>query len=815
MKTKTKSSYLIKLMLLTCLISNSQVLTFNYSKVFNSSQLINIIDMKVDSVNNFIYVTGDFYGLTDFDFSSTTYTLNPIVPGTPSIYFAKYTLNGTLLWAKAIGNNYTNYINKINFDSNNNVYLAGRFLNVLDFDPSSITYTLNAPNTSATGDGFFAKYNQNGNFIFAKSISGADWQNISDIEINAANEIYVSGTYQGITDFDPTTTTYSVNTSGSSFDRWGFINKYDITGNLIFVKSFTASTSGASCSFSDILLTSNSIYATGSFDGTFDFDPNILTYTLSSNSVSGIILKLDNLGNFIFSKQLSPNLSGDCFAKKIQVLNQKIYVCGNFRGTIDFDASSSTSNLFAGNLATFDIFATCYSNTGSFIWAKGIGNIGSSELCEDISVSKNGNILLTGSFESAIDFDPGPATFTLSPIGGSLNDSYISALDTNGAFKFAYNIGSTNNDAGYNIGIKGNSIFNSGSIRGSADFDFSTNTFILAPASINATGYLARYEITSAPNASFTASQINFCQNSCINFIDNSTNIPTTWLWTFTGSSGTTTSSIQNPTGICYNNPGTYTVSLLVTNLAGTSLTNNTINVVPQPTVSITAINNPICNGETSTLTANGAISYTWTSLTTNSFITVTPNVSTSYTVIGTNGNGCSVSAIKTITVNALPIVNLSVANSSVCLNSSNIILTGSPSGGSYSGVNVSSNVFIPSNIGVFAPAYSYTNSLTGCHNTSTISIIVNSCTTLKKLSSSQTKLITYPNPNNGLLYIEYVSGKLKCIEISDLHGKKIYSTITDKDSFTINISNFSNGIYNLNIIDDEINENFKIVKQD
>lgn len=67
------------------------------------------------------------------------------------------------------------------------------------------------------------------------------------------------------------------------------------------------------------------------------------------------------------------------------------------------------------------------------------------------------------------------------------------------------------------------------------------------------------------PVADFTADQTNIGMGDTINFSDLSTNSPTSWMWDF-GDGGTSTS--QSPAYI-YSNPGTYSVSLIVSNIAG------------------------------------------------------------------------------------------------------------------------------------------------------------------------------------------------------------------------------------------------------
>jgi len=87
--------------------------------------------------------------------------------------------------------------------------------------------------------------------------------------------------------------------------------------------------------------------------------------------------------------------------------------------------------------------------------------------------------------------------------------------------------------------------------------------------------------IPPPPNANFTASQTVGYAPLNINFTDQSTGIVTAWSWTF-GDGGSSTA--QNPTHI-YNNAGTYTVSLTVSNGGGSDneTKTNYITVYPEP----------------------------------------------------------------------------------------------------------------------------------------------------------------------------------------------------------------------------------------
>jgi hypothetical protein len=92
-----------------------------------------------------------------------------------------------------------------------------------------------------------------------------------------------------------------------------------------------------------------------------------------------------------------------------------------------------------------------------------------------------------------------------------------------------------------------------------------------------------------------------------------------------------------------------------------------TITVYSLPTVAVTGIP-AICVGNTATLSANGAVSYSWNTTSTNTLISVSPLINTSYTVTGTDINGCQTTVVKTITVNALPVLTVSSTTAMVCI---------------------------------------------------------------------------------------------------------------------------------------------------
>ena len=133
----------------------------------------------------------------------------------------------------------------------------------------------------------------------------------------------------------------------------------------------------------------------------------------------------------------------------------------------------------------------------------------------------------------------------------------------------------------------------------------------------------------------------------------------------------------------------TYTVTATGVNGCTNSST-ITINVTGQLPIVVTASPAVVCLGGSSTLTASGATTYTWLpGNINNTSITVSPLVTTSYTVTGSNGLGCTGSAIFTLGVS-----NVSVTitpNAVPCADT----LTAFASGGAIAGVTPGARYYI------------------------------------------------------------------------------------------------------------------------
>ena len=118
---------------------------------------------------------------------------------------------------------------------------------------------------------------------------------------------------------------------------------------------------------------------------------------------------------------------------------------------------------------------------------------------------------------------------------------------------------------------------------------------------------------------------------------------------------------------ITVNSSGTYSVTGTGSNgCQNTASAAFTVN--PLPTISISASSTSICAGDSVTLTASGGTSYLWGGGQTANPLTVTPGATTTYSVTGTDVNGCQNTATQQITVTAVDTATVQYAASSYCI---------------------------------------------------------------------------------------------------------------------------------------------------
>jgi hypothetical protein len=244
---------------------------FVWSKKIGGSSFDKVTSIVTD-VNNNVYCSGSFQGTSDFDPSGAVSNLTSA--GDYDGYVIKLNTNGDFTWVKQIAGSSLDEVLDLAIDINNDLYVSGSFQNSVDFDPSPSNLTL----TSAGGaDGFIQKLDLDGNLIWVKQIGGAAYDFGSVITTDVNSNVYLSGQYRGITDFDPGSNTFNLTPVGAGDI---FVQKLDVNGDFIWAQSMGGSDTDNP---TEIIVDENeSVFVIGYFEGTADFDPSTNSNNLTS-----------------------------------------------------------------------------------------------------------------------------------------------------------------------------------------------------------------------------------------------------------------------------------------------------------------------------------------------------------------------------------------------------------------------------------------------------------------------------------------------------------------------------------------------------
>ena len=379
-----------------------------------------------------------------------------------------FSQNSVFEWAKSVGGVEYEEGAAIGVDDSGNVYTAGSYEGTVDFDPGSGITNLTS---IADLDMYITKLDAAGNFIWAKSIGGTDYEELQAIAVDGAGNVYATGYFNGTVDFDPGAGISNITAIGNSSV---FIFKLDASGNFVWAKNFDGPSSEVG--YAITLDAAGNVYTTGLFFSTADFDPGTGVSNLTSNGGSDIfICKLDASGNFVWAKSIGGmNADG---GRSISIdANGNVYTAGAYSGTVDFDPGTGISNLTAVG-SDDNIFILKLDVAGNFIWAKSI-QAEITYLGHMLALDAGGNAYITGYFYNVVDFDPGAGTVNGTSNGNS--DVFILKLDMAGNFNWVKTFGGQNSDLANAITLDASgNIFTFGSFRELVDFDPGSGLFEL------------------------------------------------------------------------------------------------------------------------------------------------------------------------------------------------------------------------------------------------------------------------------------------------------------------------------------------------
>ena len=348
-------------------------------------------------VNNDVYTLGYYEGLQDFDPGPGVTNISAF----GSLIVSKKNNNGNFVWAMRLPfeSGSADFGVKMLIDEDE-IILSGKSNNTADIDPVGGSGTMIPDNQF-----FLARYSAYTGALVSLDFTAAlpDFR-LWDMALDPLGNVVQIGQFNGTQNFNFSTGAVELTSLGTTEDN--FIAKYDASGNLIWAEQIgglTASDEKRSISISN----NGEILLAGSFSGTIDIDPDPIVVNNVSSGISsgGFVLRVDGNGDYIWGNVIQ-NIDVSNAIQDVVATNTNVFVYGSHSGTTDFSFGGGLGNSTAS--ATRDIFISRYSITGNYTSHQTIGGTASDiAFPKAMKRSNTGLVYLTGSFNGSYDFDPG------------------------------------------------------------------------------------------------------------------------------------------------------------------------------------------------------------------------------------------------------------------------------------------------------------------------------------------------------------------------------------------------------------------------
>lgn len=318
----------------------------------------------------------------------------------------------------------------ISSNGSNRFAIIGTGNSGISMDPIGLSSTYNSPGS------FVATYNDQAQIQWVKATVG----NASGVKVASNGEVFVTGTFSGTKDFDPSSNTFSLTATGNDT----YLLKTNSDGS--FAWATKASAEGVSSQI-EILADGRIIVA-----GRSDVDATVtLSNSTTVNLLKGVyLLEFSSAGSLTGAYSISvPNASSYMYVYDITSdANNNIYLSGTLDGVADFDLSAGTSNNTATN--TYDAYVVKYNTSFQLQWFKKFGdsnNPGGWDKVRSLAVDASGNVFAAGEFTWTTDFDPAnPGNVILvSDPASQLPSGFVLQWSSSGVLNWVKKIGNTNN----------------------------------------------------------------------------------------------------------------------------------------------------------------------------------------------------------------------------------------------------------------------------------------------------------------------------------------------------------------------------------
>jgi hypothetical protein len=339
--------------------------------VGSSNNIANVSQPSVDTdKDGNIYCAGQFLSTT---ISFGTFTLTRT--GNANCFLVKFDPAGNVLWATSSQAASVNP-RHLTVDIQSNVYVVG------DFNGSTATfgtYTLAGQNLQNV---FLAKYDKNGNILWARGSLGTGYDNGYSVSTDGAGNSYITGFMQG------PSTSFGAYTLTQTGNGQAFFVKYDTNGSEMWASSPAGPSSAYSQGFSTAADVQGNIFFTGTYGGFVSIGAFTLSY------LNGIFLaKFDASGNVVWVSTPSDG-GGSRGGSSVSTDGNSVFIAGNFSDTLKI----GTYTLVPSSGATYPMFVARYDVNGNVTYAEAFSGGGEWFNHNYIDVDKFCDLNIAGDF---------------------------------------------------------------------------------------------------------------------------------------------------------------------------------------------------------------------------------------------------------------------------------------------------------------------------------------------------------------------------------------------------------------------------------
>jgi hypothetical protein len=422
------NSIMKKILLAACLLITASTFAQNtnlqWLKGLQNSTGDEIVQSIAVNANGDVLVGGSFTGTVNFNPTGGT-PVNLVSAGNADAFYAKYSNDGALIWAKRLGSTDNDEIYALVTNAAGEVYVAGYFEGSVDFDPDpTSTATLSS---SGDTDIFYGYFDVDGGLVWVNKHGSTGSDAAKAIDIDVDENVYVTGYFNATVDFDPSTAVQNITSVGGEDI---FFAKYTNDGDLVWSKSIGSITDDHANTLD--LDADGNVYIGGVFSGSADFDTSTAQANLSIvGGIDGFFARFDDLGALVWANRLGSSTDDGVTSMAVSS-DGSVYAGGYFSGALDFDNSTTVQSRTPKGLD--DIFLVKYDGTvgtGQFKSVITLGNSGY-DGCDLLILTPEGNIYMGGYFSGTVDFDPSPTAFSLTSRGDY--SGYFVGFDQAGNF---------------------------------------------------------------------------------------------------------------------------------------------------------------------------------------------------------------------------------------------------------------------------------------------------------------------------------------------------------------------------------------------